>query len=68
MCIRDSRALWATSSSNVWLAADGGIARYDGKSWRRVDGAAQAALVVTGRSAQEIWFAGDSGVWTGSAE
>ena len=62
------RALWATSSSNVWLAADGGIARYDGKSWRRVDGAAQAALVVTGRSAQEIWFAGDSGVWTGSAE
>ena len=66
--MKGPRALWATGADDVWLAADGGAAHYDGKTWSRVDGAHAAVRVVTGRNAREIWLAGDSGVWRGRAE
>jgi hypothetical protein len=59
------RAVWAPSSSEVWLAGDGGVARYDGKQWTRAAGAPQGASVLVGRDAKAIWLAGPSGVWRG---
>jgi hypothetical protein len=60
------RALWAAGSTEIWLAGDGGVAHHDGASWRRVSGAPLGALVVAGRSAEDVWLAGASGVWRGT--
>ncbi|MCC6902337.1 MAG: hypothetical protein IT377_25420 [Polyangiaceae bacterium] len=61
--VQGPRAVWATSATDVWVAADGGAAHFDGASWRRVEGLPGPLSVVTGRGPREIWFAGQSGVW-----
>lgn len=65
--VEKPRALWAASASDVWLAAEGGVAHWDGKLWSRVETPASDLRSVTGRSASEVWLAGASGVWRGTS-
>jgi hypothetical protein len=64
--IDGARAVWAPSSSEVWLAGEGGAARHDGKQWTIAADAPKGSAIVTGRGAAEVWLAGSSGVWRGN--
>jgi hypothetical protein len=66
--IAGPRHVWATGESDVWVAGDGGTAHYDGTRWSKVEGAGERLLFVTGRSPKDVWLAGHSGVWHGTAE
>jgi hypothetical protein len=63
--VEGPRAVWAPSPNEVWLAGDGGAARYDGKEWSLASDAPKGGLVVTSRDAREVWLAGSTGVWRG---
>jgi hypothetical protein len=58
------RGLWGRSASDVWLAADGGAAHFDGERWQVAAGIDGPLAVVSG-DASEVWLGGRSGMWQG---
>ena len=63
--VKRPRGLWGRAADDVWLAGEGGAAHFDGKSWRRVAGVEGPLREVRARE-NEVWVAGESGVWRGS--
>jgi hypothetical protein len=61
--IAGPRSVWASGPSDLWLAGDGGLAHFDGKSWARVKGAPEKIVLVTGKSGGAPWLAASSGVF-----
>ena len=59
--------LWAADPNGVWLVGRTGAAHFDGKAWRRVKGPKGPLQYVEGLSAKEVWLAGPSGLWRGTA-
>jgi hypothetical protein len=59
------RALWGSSATDVWVAGAGGVGRWDGKAWQRVESPQGALADVRGRDA-ELWVGGKSGLWRGT--
>lgn len=73
----DARAVWGSAPSDVWtvgaggLGGAGGIARWDGGSWARVDAGPGLPVLngVTGTAANDVWAVGNAGVvmhWDGT--
>jgi hypothetical protein len=60
--VGEPRGFWGTSREDVWLAGAGGLAHHDGKEWAQVEGPEGPLSEVYGRN-QEVWAAGESGVW-----
>lgn len=56
------RGMWGTGPSDVWLATDDGVARFDGTTWARVTGPTGPLSEVFGRDG-EVWASGASGAW-----
>ncbi len=67
------RALWGSSSNDVWAVGDQGIVlHFNGTSWRRfiVSGVASRLLAIWGTSASNVWAVGEGGTmmrWNGRA-
>jgi hypothetical protein len=61
--IRGPRALWGASPDALWLAGDGGLAFFDGQSWRLASSAPAPLSVVLGRSADDVWVGGEHGLF-----
>jgi hypothetical protein len=62
---KEPRGLWASRPDDVWLAGREGLFHFDGTSWAHVRGPAGPLREVQGRVAEnEIWAAGESGVWS----
>lgn len=61
--IRGPRALWGASADALWLAGDGGLAFFDGQSWRPASSAPAPLSVVLGRSADDVWVGGEHGLF-----
>jgi len=57
------RGLWGTRRDDLWLAADGGLAHFDGTRWSPVEGPEGPLAEVYTRGG-EVWAGGKSGVWT----
>jgi hypothetical protein len=56
-------SVFGRSSSEVWLAGEGGVALHDGKVWRLVEGAPTGLRVVLARGGDELWFGGTTGLY-----
>lgn len=50
---------------NVWTVGSGGAARLGSEGWRVIGELPGKLGLVTGRGAEEIWIAGDRGVFRG---
>ena len=61
--IAGPRSVWASGTDDLFVAGDGGLAHFDGKSWARVEGASEGLTLVTGRAGGEPWLAARSGVY-----
>lgn len=55
-------AFWGSSRESVWLAGARGAAHFDGKTLRSST-LHEPIRAVNGRSDQEVWFGGDSGLY-----
>jgi hypothetical protein len=60
--ITGPRALWGARADALWLAGDGGLAFFDGASWRRATDA-PPLLAVLGRSERDVWAGGPRGLY-----
>ena len=56
-------ALWGATESALWLAADEGLACFDGTTWRRALDAPKPLAVVAGRSKDDVWVGGAGGLF-----
>jgi hypothetical protein len=56
-------SLWGAVPTQLWLVGSSGLAHFDGKSWQKVANAPQGLLSVLGRDADDVWFAGASGLY-----
>ncbi|MFO0662075.1 MAG: hypothetical protein U0165_19915, partial [Polyangiaceae bacterium] len=54
--------MWASSADDVWLATNGGLAHFDGKTWSKVKGPEGPLVEVQGRD-HDLWVIGKTGVW-----
>lgn len=57
------RALWGAAADALWIVGDEGIAHFDGRAWRPVAGAPTQVHAVLGRSRDDVWFGGASGLY-----
>ncbi|NUO48576.1 MAG: hypothetical protein HOV80_06940 [Polyangiaceae bacterium] len=57
------RAIWASGPNDVWIAGDGGAARFDGKAWSAISDVPKKLVTVNGVSASEIWLGGEDGLY-----
>jgi hypothetical protein len=69
--LTDARAVWASSATDVWIAAGTDVVRYDGATAARaVTGITGfTAFTVQGRSDHDVWIGGASGAlvhWDGA--
>ncbi|HEX3772893.1 MAG TPA: hypothetical protein VHV51_00445 [Polyangiaceae bacterium] len=60
--VAEPESIWASAANSVWVAGKSGAAHFDGRNWQSValDGSFSKVL---GRSAQELWFAGETGLF-----
>jgi hypothetical protein len=56
-------SLWGAVPTQLWLVGSNGLAHFDGKSWRPVENAPKGLVSVLGRNADDVWFAGASGLY-----
>ena len=56
-------SLWGAVPTQLWLVGTSGLAHFDGKSWRSVANAPKGMVKVLGRNADDVWFAGASGLY-----
>ena len=56
-------SLWGAVPTSLWLVGSSGLAHFDGKSWRPVANATKGLVSVLGRNADDVWFAGTSGLY-----
>jgi hypothetical protein len=56
-------SLWGATPTQLWLLGSAGVAHFDGKSWRPVAAAPPGLVSVLGRNADDVWFAGASGLY-----
>jgi hypothetical protein len=56
-------SLWGAVPTQLWLVGSGGLAHFDGKSFRPVENAPKGLVSVLGRNADDVWFAGASGLY-----
>ena len=59
--------VWAAARDQIWIVGERGAFRYDGSQWSRIWGLPRELDTITGRSAQDVWVAGRSGLWHGTA-
>ena len=57
------RALWGATGEVLWLAADEGLACFDGTTWRRILDAPAPLVSVLGRSVEDVWVGGAGGLF-----
>ncbi|MEP7051761.1 MAG: hypothetical protein ABJB12_15465 [Pseudomonadota bacterium] len=55
-------SFWGLTATSVWLAGKGGVAHFDGQSFRTNVVPGQMRIIV-GRANGEIWFGGSSGLF-----
>jgi hypothetical protein len=60
--IAGPRALWGARADALWLAGEGGLAFFDGSSWRRVNEAPAPLAAVLGRGEADVWVGGAKGL------
>jgi len=65
--VPDAEALWGRAPDDVWLVAKGGVGFYDGAVWKQVVGPPALLAHVVGVGDQ-IWVAGNTGVWIGTRQ
>lgn len=58
------RGLWSPDGRQLWVAGQSGAGYFDGRSWYRVGDIAGPLSEVIGLG-RTLWFAGESGVWSG---
>jgi hypothetical protein len=64
--LRGPRAVWGKSATDVWLVGTGGAAHFDGKAWRTAADA-PGPLEHIAHAPPDLWLAGESGIFRGTA-
>jgi len=56
-------AVWGATPDALWLVGQRGVAYFDGHRWMLVESAPPDTSTVLGRSAEDVWFGGRSGLF-----
>jgi len=59
---------WSPHAGIIWAVGVGGVARFDGSTWRRVLGLRGAGLSIRGRSEDDVWVSTLSGLFHGTKQ
>lgn len=66
---RESLAIWASSSSDVWVVAEGHAWRFNGSTWRQMTDTSVKTTSVWGRGPNEVYTFSEKALrrWNGTA-